>query len=223
MKWFTHDCGAMDDIKIVELRVKFGNDGYAVFFQLLELQGREEAPIKLNDVVATKLLMKLDRVANIVREAVRLGLFDIEQWKRGCVYAPNLDARADNYSKRKVRQDIKRPENKPLNEWMAKLEETWHKTRLPKIAHWSSLRRAHLQERLKNPYFVQNAVACIEKMGQSAFCAGENDRHWKATIDFFLANDNNFVKAMEGKYDNREGHVDDRLLKKYGVPGEARR
>lgn len=218
MKWFTHDVNAMDDIKLVELQVLFGDEGYSTFFKFLELQGREEAPIKLNAAVCAKMMKKQDRVTEIVREAVRLGLFDLAQWRKGFVFSPNLEMRADNYSKRKRREETS--ETKPpsrLAEWSAKIEEAWHKTGLPRIVNWSGPRREKLDARIKNEYFREHVVEAVEKMGASAFCNGNNDRKWTATIDFLLANDNNFVKALEGRYDDRGNENEDPLLAKYGV------
>lgn len=44
--------------------------------------------------------------------------------------------------------------------------------------------------------------AC-QRLARSAFCRGENDNGWAATIDF-LSTPDGFVKVMEGKYDNRD-------------------
>lgn len=222
MKWFSHDNNAMDDINVLRLRVKYGNDGYAVFFQFLELQAREEKAVALDDAVALKLMLPLEKVTDIVQDAVRLGLFDKEHWKSGHVYTAKLESRADNYSRRKKRmkEDESLKPGSKLAEWCQKIEVAWHKTKLPKIANWSSLRKDKLSERLRNPYFQENVLTAIEKMGASSFCNGKNDRQWKATIDFLIANDNNFVKALEGKYDNRGSG--DRLLEKYGVREEER-
>jgi hypothetical protein len=48
----------------------------------------------------------------------------------------------------------------------------------------------------------------FEKMQNSDFCNGFNDRGWKADFDFVLGKDKNsvknWIKIYEGKYDNRE-------------------
>jgi hypothetical protein len=41
MKWFVHETTASEDVKIVRLELEHGISGYAVFFKLLELVGRE--------------------------------------------------------------------------------------------------------------------------------------------------------------------------------------
>ena len=41
-------------------------------------------------------------------------------------------------------------------------------------------------------------------ISQSEFCRGNNDRGWKASLDWIIANGNNAAKALEGKYANKE-------------------
>ncbi|WP_234836277.1 DNA replication protein, partial [Sinorhizobium meliloti] len=42
----------------------------------------------------------------------------------------------------------------------------------------------------------------IERIGRSRFCRGENDRGWRADLDF-LCQPKSFVSILEGKYDDR--------------------
>ncbi|MDW9366968.1 DUF1376 domain-containing protein [Sinorhizobium meliloti] len=42
----------------------------------------------------------------------------------------------------------------------------------------------------------------IERIGRSRFCRGENDRGWRADLDF-LCQSKSFVAILEGKYDDR--------------------
>ena len=41
MRWFKHDTDASDDIKIRRLEEEFGNDGYATYFKILEILGKD--------------------------------------------------------------------------------------------------------------------------------------------------------------------------------------
>lgn len=43
----------------------------------------------------------------------------------------------------------------------------------------------------------------FEKLEKSSFCKGINDREWKATFDWIIDNDENSVKVLEGKYDDK--------------------
>ena len=41
-------------------------------------------------------------------------------------------------------------------------------------------------------------------MNNSEFLTGNNDRKWKADIDWLISNDTNIIKVLEGKYDDKE-------------------
>ena len=43
----------------------------------------------------------------------------------------------------------------------------------------------------------------FEKMQESKFLRGDNRRGWKAYFDWIFENDKNWVKILEGNYDNR--------------------
>jgi hypothetical protein len=76
----------------------------------------------------------------------------------------------------------------------------------PKIRFLSDGRRKTLRERLKNRTWVLNYKEALSKLSFSRFCKGENERKWKATIDWFLRPDT-VSKLLEGQYDNRDGKV----------------
>jgi len=77
------------------------------------------------------------------------------------------------------------------------------KKRLPKVRTFSKKRKAHFKTRLNDTFFVENWKTAVDKMDASDFCCGVNGG-WRADIDFLIKNDNNIVKVIEGKYDNRE-------------------
>lgn len=64
-------------------------------------------------------------------------------------------------------------------------------------------RCAAVSARMKDPYFRENYKSAIRRIAQSPFCCGENDRGWKATIDWFLKPDT-ITYVMEGKYDPKK-------------------
>lgn len=47
--------------------------------------------------------------------------------------------------------------------------------------------------------------AVFERINNSEFCAGKNDRGWKATFDWILKKET-YLKVMEGTYDNRKNN-----------------
>lgn len=46
----------------------------------------------------------------------------------------------------------------------------------------------------------------LNKAQYSDFLRGKNDRGWKMDFDWLISNDTNWVKVMEGKYDNKPSH-----------------
>lgn len=71
---------------------------------------------------------------------------------------------------------------------------------LPRIVTLTPEREKKLGKRFENIHFKDNWKEAIDKMAQSSFMKGHNDRGWKATIDWFIANDHNYAKALEDKY-----------------------
>lgn len=79
----------------------------------------------------------------------------------------------------------------------------WNKTRLPKIRSLTEQRRKQLKIRMSEDEFAKQWMVIIDKMAASDFCNGENDRIWKADIDWLLKNDTYYNRVLEGKYDNK--------------------
>lgn len=44
----------------------------------------------------------------------------------------------------------------------------------------------------------------LNKVNESSFLKGDNDRKWRADFDFIIT-ESSFIKIVEGKYDNRSG------------------
>ena len=63
-------------------------------------------------------------------------------------------------------------------------------------------RQAKLLARMKEAGFVDNYEHVIDMINDSDFLVGINERGWKATIDWLLQNDTNYVKVLEGRYIN---------------------
>lgn len=73
---------------------------------------------------------------------------------------------------------------------------------LPAVRSVSPSRLRKLQARRKDEFFAANWQAAIDRICQSAFCRGQNDRGWRADFDWFLQPDT-AAKVLEGKYDDR--------------------
>jgi len=79
--------------------------------------------------------------------------------------------------------------------------EKYNSTSFPKIQKLTEGRKKHLKARIKE-YGVESVLCMIDKAEKSDFLHGENDRKWKADFDW-LINPNNYIKVIEGKYDNK--------------------
>lgn len=77
---------------------------------------------------------------------------------------------------------------------------------LSKVRSISSSRKRHLKARWKQfECNLDTFEECFKKVQASVFCTGKNERGWKADFDWLIKNDNNMVKVLEGKYDNKNG------------------
>lgn len=74
---------------------------------------------------------------------------------------------------------------------------------LPQIRGITEKRRKVIQARIKD-YSMDDIKEVIKKAGSSRFLNGHNDKNWKASYDWIMK-PNNFIKILEGNYDNREG------------------
>lgn len=113
--------------------------------------------------------------------------------------AANAMQRQRQKQKEKEGEGAIAPAFKPLPEEA----EAWNsKASLRKVAVMSPGRSTALRARRTDAYFAANWRAALDRIAKSDFCAGKNDRGWRADFDFFLRPDT-VAKVMEGKYDNR--------------------
>ena len=78
------------------------------------------------------------------------------------------------------------------------------KDSLPTIKSLSDERKAKLKKRISEPFFAKHWKEIIDKIIVSPFLMGRNDKKWKASLEWILVNNNNYVKVMEGKYDGAD-------------------
>lgn len=84
--------------------------------------------------------------------------------------------------------------------------------KLPTLLAISEKRRAKLRLRWQEWAKMQGVgatpldvfTAICEKMVATPFCTGTNNRGWRASFDFIIDNDSNYMKILEGRYDNPE-------------------
>ena len=80
----------------------------------------------------------------------------------------------------------------------------WNNTKLKRIKLLSKTRKEKIRIRMKDAGFRENWKAAIDALARSSFCQGKNDRGWCADIGWLIDNDTNYIKALEGKYDDKK-------------------
>ena len=76
-------------------------------------------------------------------------------------------------------------------------------TDFPKIRVLSDKRKKHLKARIKE-HGIETVKEVFDKASKSDFLSGRT-KDWNATFDW-LINKSNFIKVLEGNYDNKEKH-----------------
>lgn len=77
-------------------------------------------------------------------------------------------------------------------------KEYWNKyDNLPKIHTFTRERKRQLQTRCKEREFTGNWKSIIDKLSGSPFHTGQSKSGWKATVDWILKNESNYVKILE--------------------------
>ena len=83
------------------------------------------------------------------------------------------------------------------------------------ISKLSDKRKAKLKARI-DELGEGKIIEAIDKIKESSFLRGENDRHWKVDFDWLIANDTNILKVLEDKYKDEEKPEEDDPWKKVG-------
>lgn len=90
MQWFKHDTDAITDAKIKKLVIRYGADGYAIYFHCIELIAGSVSEHNITfelehdaEIIADNLKIQgtsdtsaVDRVNQIMRYIISLGLFE---------------------------------------------------------------------------------------------------------------------------------------------------
>ncbi|CEP94657.1 phage protein [[Clostridium] sordellii] len=74
--------------------------------------------------------------------------------------------------------------------------------RLPKVIKITDKRKKSIDSRIKE-YNQETIYKVFDTVANNKFLNGDNDRGWKADFDW-IVNPNNFIKVLEGKYNNQE-------------------
>lgn len=238
------------------LEEKYGNDGYAFWFKLLELLCDSDGHFidcrnSSNwEFLLAKTHTEAEKAEEIISTLVNLGKIDAELWAEKVIWVQSLLNNVSSVYERR-REDLpERPnlsqiitadeankcEQKPaemsvfaFNNRHSIVEESiveesrikypyqdivekWNSicgAYLPKVQKLSEARKqkikARLQEFGKQEAWMPTVEALFEEIAASDFLRGDNNKGWTATFDWIFDSPKNWVKVMEGNYNNHRG------------------
>jgi uncharacterized protein YdaU (DUF1376 family) len=91
--------------------------------------------------------------------------------------------------------------------------------KLPDVISLSKERLKKCAARLKTEGFEDHFRKAVQLAQTSKFLLGENNTGWKASFDWFIANDTNVLKVIEGKYKDKKPDMQttfEKTIEKYG-------
>lgn len=99
--YFSHDCNARNDVKILKLRRKLGMEGYGIYWALIEMLREEETftlQIKYIDEIAFSLSVDIDKLKEVIND-FELFIIDEESF-----YSERLMRSMDKYHELKSKK-----------------------------------------------------------------------------------------------------------------------
>ena len=117
MKWFKHDSVANIDPKLRKLRIKYGMEGYGLYWYLLECIARNVQPHNLSysleedsEIISYDTGIHKDIVEEMVKYMVNLGLF---KNRDGAILCLKMMERSDEYTAKLLRISNQTPDKVP--------------------------------------------------------------------------------------------------------------
>jgi hypothetical protein len=117
MKWFKHDSDASNDAKLKKLRLKYGAQGYGIYWYCLELIARNVEKHNLTfelehdaELIADDFKLSADLVQHIMTYMVELELFENTD---GIVSCLKMATRTDEYTQKLIQSSRKTSDNVP--------------------------------------------------------------------------------------------------------------
>lgn len=113
MKWFKHDSDASNDAKLKKLRLKYGAQGYGIYWYCLELIARNVEKHNLTfelehdaELIADDFKLSVDLVQHIMTYMVELELFENIDGVISCL---KMATRTDEYTQQLIKSSNKLP------------------------------------------------------------------------------------------------------------------
>uniref|UniRef100_A0A6H1ZFT4 DNA replication protein n=1 Tax=viral metagenome TaxID=1070528 RepID=A0A6H1ZFT4_9ZZZZ len=130
MDWFKHDTTSLDDPDIQEAEDVFGDAGYAIFFKILEIYGKEFSHLKDGKLVISctvlrrklhKSLTKVEQILNFYQTKNRI--FFETDGKYISIEVPKFIEKASNWTTRTLTKKTQLPTEAPTEAPYAREEE----------------------------------------------------------------------------------------------------
>lgn len=252
--YFPHYVKAGRTLYILEER--YGNDGYAFWFKLLEqlcdsdghfIDCRNQSNWEF---LLAKTHVEAEKAEQIISTLVNLGKIDADLWAERVIWVQSLLNNVTNvYERRKeslpakpllsqvrTTEEQDKCEQKPIeievsvndNPHSIVEESIVEKSRvkypyqdivdkwnsicgafLPKVQKLSEARKQKIKARLqdfgKEEAWMPTVEALFEEIAASDFLRGNNSNGWAATFDWLFDSPKNWVKVLEGNYNNHRG------------------
>lgn len=156
--------------------------------------------------------VRKETISRLLNELKNRGYIDIKleydentkEIKRRLIYLLTkisipLDQTVNNPIDQKVKEN-----NTSINNTINILVDFYNKLdKFPKIKKITKQRRNKIISRLKDVGY-DNLIKAMEIASKSSFLTGNTKSNWKADFDWFIGNDTNCIKVLEGKYSNKE-------------------
>jgi len=109
LKWFKHDANAMIDSKLKRLRLKYGMEGYGLYWYCLECIAKNVEAHNLTfeleedaELIAADTGIHYERVEEMMRYMIDLRLFEVSD---GIVTCLKMASRTDDYTSQILRKN----------------------------------------------------------------------------------------------------------------------
>ncbi|HUK31204.1 MAG TPA: hypothetical protein VLV89_08820 [Candidatus Acidoferrum sp.] len=113
-----------------------------------------------------------------------------------------------------VAKDAPQDDNVKVIAHPERLAEIWESERgsLPELRAMTPDRVARCRERVRNaasPKFLEDFCEAVRRAAATPFLCGAGPAGWRANFDWMIANDTNYLKVLEGRYDSGDGGRDE--------------
>ncbi|AOE49262.1 Lin1244/Lin1753 domain-containing protein [Kangiella sediminilitoris] len=233
MKWFKHDSKASHDAKLQKLQMKYGMEGYGLYWYCLEMIASNVEPDNLtfelehdSEIIAYRTGIHYERVQEMMTYMIRLGLFEENKGVITCLkLARRLDdTTSRNPDIRKIRSKLFPKSDGISKKLRSKSEETPTRVDKSRVEENRSDKQgtaSHpLSKRFKKPTVQEIQSYCFERQNRvnaqtfydfyesKGWKVGKNPmKDWKAAIHTWEHRDKQ-PRGQQNDSGKRESHTE---------------